>query len=154
MSSKKNFSIIVKDLIFTGLIATVLLIPIVGFRTEISTADSTGLIFNYNFITAFFVVAFIVGVRFLFHIYWFSKIKQKPQEDSEKNKKQFLKRLNFYLGAAAAIIAFTLPFMPFANRYVVDVATLVLTYVMLGWGLNIVVGLAGLLDLGYVAFLQ
>ena len=42
--------------------------------------------------------------------------------------------------------------MPFANRYVVDVATLVLTYVMLGWGLNIVVGLAGLLDLGYVAF--
>jgi branched-chain amino acid transport system permease protein len=29
---------------------------------------------------------------------------------------------------------------------------LVLTYIMLGWGLNIVVGLAGLLDLGYVAF--
>ena len=27
-----------------------------------------------------------------------------------------------------------------------------MTYVMLGWGLNIVVGLAGLLDLGYVAF--
>ncbi len=26
------------------------------------------------------------------------------------------------------------------------------TYVMLGWGLNVVVGLAGLLDLGYVAF--
>jgi branched-chain amino acid transport system permease protein len=35
---------------------------------------------------------------------------------------------------------------------VVDVATTVLIYVMLGWGLNIVVGLAGLLDLGYVAF--
>ena len=28
----------------------------------------------------------------------------------------------------------------------------ILTYIMLGWGLNIVVGLAGLLDLGYVAF--
>ena len=28
----------------------------------------------------------------------------------------------------------------------------VMIYVMLGWGLNIVVGLAGLLDLGYVAF--
>jgi branched-chain amino acid transport system permease protein len=34
----------------------------------------------------------------------------------------------------------------------VDLATLVLIYVMLGLGLNIVVGLAGLLDLGYVAF--
>ena len=33
-----------------------------------------------------------------------------------------------------------------------DLGMLVLTYVMLGWGLNIVVGLAGLLDLGYVAF--
>ena len=28
----------------------------------------------------------------------------------------------------------------------------ILIYVMLAWGLNIVVGLAGLLDLGYVAF--
>src|SRR6185312_14961129 len=28
----------------------------------------------------------------------------------------------------------------------------ILIYMMLGWGLNIVVGLAGLLDLGYVAF--
>lgn len=39
-----------------------------------------------------------------------------------------------------------------ASRGAVDLATLVLIYVMLGLGLNIVVGLAGLLDLGYVAF--
>jgi branched-chain amino acid transport system permease protein len=38
------------------------------------------------------------------------------------------------------------------GRYELDLGILVLTYVMLGWGLNIVVGLAGLLDLGYVAF--
>ncbi|WP_375457509.1 high-affinity branched-chain amino acid ABC transporter permease LivM [uncultured Methylobacterium sp.] len=37
-------------------------------------------------------------------------------------------------------------------RYWIDLGILILTYVMLGWGLNIVVGLAGLLDLGYVAF--
>ena len=36
-----------------------------------------------------------------------------------------------------------------ASRWI---GVLILTYVMLGWGLNIVVGLAGLLDLGYVAF--
>ena len=42
--------------------------------------------------------------------------------------------------------------MPFSDRNLVDKATLLLIYVMLGWGLNIVVGLAGLLDLGYVAF--
>ncbi len=38
------------------------------------------------------------------------------------------------------------------NRYVIDVLTQVGIYVMLALGLNIVVGLAGLLDLGYVAF--
>ena len=37
-------------------------------------------------------------------------------------------------------------------RYLFDLSICVLTYVMLGSGLNIVVGLAGLLDLGYVAF--
>ncbi len=45
-----------------------------------------------------------------------------------------------------------LPLMPFADRRMIDLGSLVLIYVMLGWGLNIVVGLAGLLDLGYVAF--
>ena len=49
-------------------------------------------------------------------------------------------------------LALALPLMPFADRRLIDVAILVVTYIMLGWGLNIVVGLAGLLDLGYVAF--
>ncbi len=57
-----------------------------------------------------------------------------------------------YAIAAGIVFAFVLPFLPFANRYVVDIGTTVLIYIMLGWGLNIVVGLAGLLDLGYVAF--
>jgi branched-chain amino acid transport system permease protein len=55
-------------------------------------------------------------------------------------------------GWAMAAFAIALPFLPFADRNLVDKATLVLIYVMLGWGLNIVVGLAGLLDLGFVAF--
>ena len=60
-------------------------------------------------------------------------------------------------GIALLIVALTLPFLlatllPNQNRYLLDLAILILTYVMLGWGLNIVVGLAGLLDLGYVAF--
>ena len=48
------------------------------------------------------------------------------------------------------LFAVALPLV--AGRYYVDLGILVLTYIMLGWGLNIVVGLAGLLDLGYVAF--
>ncbi|ANY16276.1 high-affinity branched-chain amino acid ABC transporter permease LivM [Bordetella pseudohinzii] len=53
----------------------------------------------------------------------------------------------FVLVLLAAVIW---PF--FAGRSSVDIATLVLIYVMLGLGLNIVVGFAGLLDLGFVGF--
>ena len=58
-----------------------------------------------------------------------------------------VRRLFWCFVIAAAIV---FPF--FANRGAIDLATLVLIYVMLGLGLNIVVGLAGLLDLGYVGF--
>src|SRR5690606_33967555 len=56
-------------------------------------------------------------------------------------------RLMWCFIIAAAVIW---PFL--TNRSNIDLATLVLIYVMLGLGLNIVVGLAGLLDLGYVGF--
>ena len=48
--------------------------------------------------------------------------------------------------------AILVPIVFYDQRYVIDTGIQVLTYVMLGWGLNVVVGLAGLLDLGYVAF--
>ena len=57
-----------------------------------------------------------------------------------------------WFGIALLVFAASLPFLPFTDRYILDVSIMVLTYIMLGWGLNIVVGLAGLLDLGYVAF--
>lgn len=44
------------------------------------------------------------------------------------------------------------PNFDFIGRYQTDIAIMVLVYVCLGLGLNIVVGLAGLLDLGYIAF--
>ena len=48
------------------------------------------------------------------------------------------------------MLAVSWPF--FAGRNAVDIATLAMIYVMLGLGLNIVVGFAGLLDLGFVGF--
>lgn len=63
-----------------------------------------------------------------------------------------LRWIGQFAGAALLVFAVALPFLFYNNRYVLDLGILILTYVMLGWGLNIVVGLAGLLDLGYVAF--
>ena len=51
---------------------------------------------------------------------------------------------------ATLLLAVSWPFM--AGRNAIDIATLAMIYVMLGLGLNIVVGFAGLLDLGFVGF--
>ncbi|MEZ2720945.1 high-affinity branched-chain amino acid ABC transporter permease LivM [Paenalcaligenes hominis] len=55
-------------------------------------------------------------------------------------------------GALFLIVALAMVWPFFAGRAEIDIATLVLIYVMLGLGLNIVVGFAGLLDLGFVGF--
>ena len=63
-----------------------------------------------------------------------------------------VQRAAVILGPVFLAVAVAFPFLPFVDRRLLDIGILVMTYVMLGWGLNIVVGLAGLLDLGYVAF--
>lgn len=61
-------------------------------------------------------------------------------------------KLERFVAPALLLFALFVPVLFFQNRYLLDLGILVLTYTMLAWGLNIVVGLAGLLDLGYVAF--
>jgi len=63
-----------------------------------------------------------------------------------------VQRNSLWIGGILFAAAAVFPFMPGVNLQYLDIGVLVLTYIMLGWGLNIVVGLAGLLDLGYVAF--
>jgi len=53
---------------------------------------------------------------------------------------------------SAAVLACSLVFPFLVSTYQTNIMITALMYVMLGLGLNIVVGLAGLLDLGYVAF--
>ncbi len=69
------------------------------------------------------------------------------REPMPQAKRQRLETIALVVLVGAALIW---PF--FVSRGAVDLATLVLIYIMLALGLNVVVGLAGLLDLGYVAF--
>jgi branched-chain amino acid transport system permease protein len=54
--------------------------------------------------------------------------------------------------AGVALLAAAVALPAVASNYVVDVGLTIATYSILGLGLNIVVGYAGLLDLGYAAF--
>jgi branched-chain amino acid transport system permease protein len=60
----------------------------------------------------------------------------------------------FMLGAVALFPLIVLGMLGPAGslKWINNYGVQIMIYVMLGWGLNIVVGLAGLLDLGYVAF--
>jgi branched-chain amino acid transport system permease protein len=96
----------------------------------------------------------VVPVALILRVAWAASIGTRSAEarGREGRFSQFYQRINRQFALVLIVAAVAMPFMPFADRRLVDVATLVLTYIMLGWGLNIVVGLAGLLDLGYVAF--
>jgi branched-chain amino acid transport system permease protein len=50
------------------------------------------------------------------------------------------------------LLAAAICYPSLTNRYAQDVAINVLVYICLGLGLNVVVGLCGMLDLGYIAF--
>ncbi|WP_100638174.1 high-affinity branched-chain amino acid ABC transporter permease LivM [Marinobacter salexigens] len=69
---------------------------------------------------------------------------REPMEQSKRVK------LESWILTGIVVFALFWPFL--VSRGSVDLATLVLIYIMLALGLNVVVGLAGLLDLGYVAF--
>lgn len=75
-------------------------------------------------------------------------LRQSPKLNPAKNNHP-RDYQNFGL-IALILIGLSLPF--WASRGTIDVATLALVYVLLGLGLNIVVGFAGLLNLGYVGF--
>ncbi len=57
-----------------------------------------------------------------------------------------------YLLALAVVLAFAAVYPFVFSMYQTNIMISALIYIMLGLGINIVVGLAGLLDLGYVAF--
>jgi branched-chain amino acid transport system permease protein len=57
-----------------------------------------------------------------------------------------------WIGVAILVWAIALPLFHDAGQGFIDDANIMLAYVVMALGLNIVVGFAGLLDLGYVAF--
>lgn len=81
---------------------------------------------------------------------------QKAEEQSAVEKVTLLNKLlanpKFFWPAVIAVAGFAIAFPKLFSMYQVNVMTSALIYVVLGLGLNIVVGLAGLLDLGFVAF--
>ena len=146
---RPGLSAAVKDAGLTAAVAFVLALPLVGFR---ATDVGGGLIVETRFGWVAVATVAVFAGRLLLTLLrgtarW-GNVAHKRFARFGALAQIALRRLGL-VGLAFAIL---LPFLPFADRYWIDLGTTVLIYIMLGWGLNIVVGLAGLLDLGYVAF--
>jgi len=93
---------------------------------------------------------------------WRFMMERRQQSDARtanghgRSGSQAIRRIldepRLFYPLAAAFVAFVVSFPFLFSLYQVNIMISALTYVMLGLGLNIVVGLAGLLDLGFVAF--
>ncbi|GGE41988.1 branched-chain amino acid ABC transporter permease [Agaricicola taiwanensis] len=140
-----------KDAAIAALITLGLFAPVMGLRTA---QDNSGLTIVENWWPVLVAVAVVFFGRLILNAFFWSDNGFKvtdliPRGEATAKVGETLAKL---LAPVLIIVAIGLPLIPGLDRYYIDLGILVLTYVMLGWGLNIVVGLAGLLDLGYVAF--
>lgn len=138
-----------------GPLAAVLLAVLIGKFVGIG-ANLRHLLPFHDVVVSWMIM--IIVAVFALRAFWAMRHAAAAEISAEERERRLdrgaarVQRIATLVGPVLLLLAIVLPLMPFADRRLLDIATLVLTYVMLGWGLNVVVGLAGLLDLGYVAF--
>ncbi|SON56112.1 leucine/isoleucine/valine transporter permease subunit [Hartmannibacter diazotrophicus] len=146
-----------KDAALAGVIALGVFGPLVGFRTD-QNMDNQLIVENRWGLVAVIVAIVVVG-RFLLKAFVFPAMaarKANAKPVATIGEPGFF-RQNWTKFAILLLFLYPVLIMwGFGIRgsikWVDNFGIQILIYVMLGWGLNIVVGLAGLLDLGYVAF--
>ncbi len=124
----------------------ILLFPLLGIQPDGLEFGRTFTVFGYVAVAAVFIM-------------FFYQVKEAGYLDAVGNpvkkgtgflEKFYEKTPKWIFLCAVMALAIAFPLM--TGRYAHDVAISVLIYICLGLGLNIVIGLAGLLDLGYIAF--
>ncbi len=133
----------IKNAFIAALMAGVIIAPVFGLQILRRGGQETYLQPDWKMIFGGMLVIFLVQLAK-------PLLKRKP--DAQPLFKLPVITDSIRKKALWVLIAFALIWPFFTGRAQVDIATLVLIYVMLGLGLNIVVGYAGLLDLGFVGF--
>jgi branched-chain amino acid transport system permease protein len=139
-----------KDGAIGALIVGGLGFPVILFRADPDFNNVLALHFRWPLYFIFVGIGFVL--RFVLSL-WNARRAPKIEVHAAPGKKRG------WLAPAglAALVAYPLLVLALlgplpALKWVDTFGVQILLYVLLGWGLNITVGLAGLLDLGYVAF--
>ncbi|MCL2309330.1 MAG: high-affinity branched-chain amino acid ABC transporter permease LivM [Proteobacteria bacterium] len=134
---------IIKDAFIAAAVTAVLTIPMIGMRLKV---ESTGLAlykdFTWPIIAA--LVVFVVRLVLPFVLIRKVSIPTLWSQKAADYKKWWL--------GAFVVLALVWPFTPLGGGAMLTAVTMAMIYILLALGLNIIVGYAGLLDLGHAAF--
>jgi branched-chain amino acid transport system permease protein len=137
-----------------GAIMFGLAFPILAWRTDQNFSNELYLQSRWPAVLAAALAAFVI--RFILAAFPRRPARAPAKAEAPPRSHAIAAR---FAGSAgiAALIAFPIVMLAMfgpagAQKWIDNFGVQILLYVLLGWGLNIVVGLAGLLDLGYVAF--
>ena len=146
-----------RDAGIAALVSCGLFLPLIGFNTVLNIHNELVLETRWPLFAAF--VAIIAAGRFIYSLLiapWLERAALRPRTEGERSSMLRVTSWMIPFTLAFAILfpplALALAGFQGAVKWIDNFGVQILIYVMLGWGLNIVVGLAGLLDLGYVAF--
>ncbi len=146
-----------RDAALTGLIAFGVFLPLIGFQTTVNGRNELILVTRWPFLVV--LVAIIVAGRFAYSVVaepWLAQRAMRPVKPTTSPWRAQVAK--WFVPFAIGFVLVYPPLVIIINgfggalKWIDNFGIQILIYVMLGWGLNIVVGLAGLLDLGYVAF--
>jgi branched-chain amino acid transport system permease protein len=159
-SGPSNISIAFKEGLIASAIAFVMFLLYVGVSTYQDINNALVWSMRWGLLSIFVVVAGVA--RFATIAFIMPALGKRKSANAGSavaeivEKKTFLQKyflpLSLVFLLVYPMIAVKLFGVQGSLKFVDNFGIQILIYVMLAWGLNIVVGLAGLLDLGYVAF--
>ena len=146
-----------KNAALTAIISFFLFLPLIGFQTVQNMRNELELETRFPLLLA--LVALITAAKLLGSLVIEPWRERRAARPASPHKSAAMSAVinwftPFALGFVAVYPVLVILFVgpQGALKWVDNFGIQILIYIMLGWGLNIVVGLAGLLDLGYVAF--
>jgi len=146
-----------RDAGLTALIAFGLFLPLIGFRTVTDFRNELVLETRLPLLLA--IVAIVGAGRLAYSLAadaWLRQRATRPVSATPPAWRTIAGKwfIPFVIGFVIVypLIVLAMKGLGGSVKWIDNFGIQILIYVMLGWGLNIVVGLAGLLDLGYVAF--
>lgn len=152
------FATAIRESLFAGLISLGLFVMLVGLKTEQNIRNELVIEQRWGLLAS--LVALTMAGRFVYSLFLRPALERRKQQKARAAPKVVERG---YLARNwtkfAVLFLFIYPVLMIllvglqgSLKWIDNFGIQILIYVMLAWGLNIVVGLAGLLDLGYVAF--